>query len=77
MPAAPSNEDLLAIMDLVRSWQHPDQVHLRGCPATTYYIAACSDRCARARALVVISPDYAARLPISGSEFARSGISAY
>ena len=73
----PSNEDLLEVLDLVRSWQHPDQVHLRGCPATTYYIAACSARCAKARAMVTITPEQIARLPISGSEFGRSSLEAY
>ena len=71
------NDDLLEILDLVRSWQHPDQVHLRGCPTTTYYIAGCSDRCLKAMSLVTVSPAYAAKLPISGSEFARSSIEAY
>lgn len=72
-----SNEDLLEMLDLVRSWQHPDQVHLRGCPTTTYYISTCSERCRKAMSLVSVSPAYAARLAISGSEFARSSLEAY
>lgn len=72
-----SNDDLIELLDLVRSWQHQDQPHLRGCPATTYYIAACSPRCSKALAMVNLTPEQIASLPVSGSEFARSGIEAY
>lgn len=75
--SGPSNEDLLEVLDLVRSWQHQTQAHLRGCPGTTYYAAICSSRCRKALAMVNLTPEQIARLPISGSEFARSSLEAY
>jgi hypothetical protein len=36
-----------------QSWQHKNEAHLDCCPRNYYYIAACSDACVRAWALVV------------------------
>ncbi len=70
--------DLLELLDLVRGWQHATEAHLRGCSRTTYYISSCSESCSKARALVGhMTPEEIAKLPVSGSEFARSGVSAY
>ena len=71
------NDDLVEVLDLVRSWQDPATVHLRGCAATTYRYAACDARCRKAMAAVTLTEGQKARLPVSGSEFARSSLDAY
>lgn len=70
--------DLLELLDLVRSWQHATEAHLRGCSRTTYYISSCSEGCKKARNLVgPMTPEEIAKLSVSGSEFARSSVSTY
>jgi len=73
-----SRSELLKVLDIVRSWQHKNEAHIRGCPSTTYYAGLCSDKCRTAMRLVgEMTPQEIERLPVSGHEFARSSISAY
>ncbi len=64
-------------LDLVRSWQHHDQVHLRGCPSTQYLTETCTSACSRVTRGLRLAPELVERLPISGSEVHESELQAY
>ncbi|MBI3984212.1 hypothetical protein HY346_02840 [Candidatus Microgenomates bacterium] len=63
--------------DLVNSWQHPGEVHLRGCARTTYQMAGCDPDCAKITPYIELDKESIAGLPVSGHEFGRTSLEAY